>query len=324
MKNPIDKIKEQIQELKLSKTSDIIIYNGTLGRPYDNDFILGCRNNVQSSKVLLVLVTSGGDGDAAYRIGRGLQNYYDEVSIFVPGWCKSAGTLLCIAAHALYLGDLGELGPIDAQRAIKDELGGRSSGLTEDAAIESLENAALKTFNKFVIELTKISKGQVTFRTAADTAEKMIGNLLGPIASQIDPTKIGENSRAVSIAHDYGIRLDQGSRNLKNEYSIRILVSTYSSHGFVIDRNEAKQLFKIVEDPTEDMEAIFSILGEMALFPLEEDEPPTIIYINQGETNEPEGDTKSDGDGKSAVVGANDGRHPENADSTQALRADTV
>ena len=324
MKNPIDKIKEEILNLELSKSSDIVIYNGTIRRPYDNTFIETCGDNRQHPQVLLVLVTPGGDAHAAYRIGRGLQNYYDKVSVFVPGWCKSAGTLLCTAAHAIYMGDLGELGPIDVQRAIKDELGESSSGLTEDAAIEALENAALKIFKNFVLELNDFTEGQVTFKTAADTAEKMAGSLLGPIASQIDPIKIGENSRAVSIANDYGLRLNHESRNLKDK-SISTLVSSYSSHGFVIDRKEAEQLFETVEEPTEDMKAISSILGKMAHFPLgEENDPPITIFIDKGETDESKENTESSDNGKTIATGTNDGGHPENADRTETLSADTA
>ena len=52
-----------------------------------------------SSKVVAAVVTLGGLAGAAYRIGRYLQTTYDEVVIFVPSLCKSAGTLLATAGH---------------------------------------------------------------------------------------------------------------------------------------------------------------------------------------------------------------------------------
>lgn len=56
-----------------------------------------------------------GDPNAGYRIGRALQHNYDDVTLLVVGPCKSAGTLIAIAANKLVIGDMGELGPLDIQ-----------------------------------------------------------------------------------------------------------------------------------------------------------------------------------------------------------------
>ncbi len=49
------------------------------------------------------MVTEGGDADPAYRIARCLQDHYDRFSLFVSGYCKSAGTLVALGAHELQM-----------------------------------------------------------------------------------------------------------------------------------------------------------------------------------------------------------------------------
>ena len=211
-------------------------------------------------------------------------------------WCKSAGTLLCMAAHRLFIGDLGELGPIDVQRATRDELWEQTSGLTESSAIESLEETAYDMLNHYVFELTDESNGRITLTTAADIATKIIEALLSPISRQIDPMKIGESSRAIKIAHQYGLRLNRESENLKKPEYVGRLVSSYPSHGFVIDRKEAMDIFRRVESPSEDMISICSILGQQAEYSdrAARERPPIIIHISGGEACHEEEDPEEE------------------------------
>ncbi len=259
---------------------DVFLYNGPILRGADHNFIQTIRSRKRRPSVLLVLTTSGGDAHAAYRMGRALQQMYGEVRIFVPGWCKSAGTLIAIAANEIIIGDLGELGPIDVQRLKSDDLWNSSSGLTEDSAISTLESASWAMFQRFVLEIKDLSEGQVTFKAAADAAAPMVAGLLSPIFGQIDPLKIGENSRAIKIASDYGLRLNLYSKNLNRPESMENLVSGYSSHGFVIDREEASVLFNRVSSPENDLEALCSALGEGAFVPLSEEKVSWSHYLN--------------------------------------------
>jgi hypothetical protein len=104
--------------------ADVVFWNGQIGRPYDHAFIALCRSRkVKRTNVLLMLTTPGGDAHAAYRIARCLQRNWKHVTLFAPGWCKSAGTLLAIGANELVIGDFGELGPVDVQRPKEDDCG---------------------------------------------------------------------------------------------------------------------------------------------------------------------------------------------------------
>jgi ribosomal protein L44E len=63
----------------------------------------------------MIIETPGGSGEVVEDIVRVLHAKYEEVAVIVPGWAKSAGTLLTMAADEILMGPSSALGPIDAQ-----------------------------------------------------------------------------------------------------------------------------------------------------------------------------------------------------------------
>jgi hypothetical protein len=168
------------------------------------------KRKTKRKNLLLFLATEGGMPDAAYRIGRWLQDAYGTdgiITIVVAGWCKSAGTLICIAAHRLLIADAGELGPLDVQIAKADEIWERSSGLVVEAAFEKLQQESFKLFFRHLMEL-KEQAGRITFKTAADIASQMVIGQTRDIFAKIDPLTVGEDYRSNLIAEQYAIRLN--------------------------------------------------------------------------------------------------------------------
>jgi ClpP class serine protease len=94
---------------------DVFLYNGGIERSEDLRFIEFIADNKKHDALKLVLVTPGGNPDAAYKIARYIQSTYGDFHCFVPGFCKSAGTLLAIGANELIFSPYGELGPLDVQ-----------------------------------------------------------------------------------------------------------------------------------------------------------------------------------------------------------------
>lgn len=137
-----------------------------------------------------------------------------------------------------------------------------------------------------VIETKGLSGGNITFKTAAEAAAPLVSEMLKPIYGQIDPLKLGENARLLKIANEYLDRIDEHSKNLKTESDV--LVSAYPDHGFVIDRKEAKRLFKNVAELDQDLFDLCDALGTLVLY------PPTdraiLVFVDQLELKE-EGET---------------------------------
>ena len=265
---------------------------------------------VQRSRLLLILTTEGGNAHVAYRIARILQNTYERVCVFVSGWCKSAGTLLAVCGHELVVGDRGELGPIDSQRGRTDDLWESTSGLTETAALRTLEEFAWTLFRRLVTETKALSNGQITFKAAAEAAVPLVAGMLEPIYGQIDPLKLGENARALDIAGDYAIRLNDHSGNVDTtRMGIEALVSGYPDHGFVIDRKEASMLFRNVSEPSHEQQAIAEALGRVAVYPPDAGYP-VLTFLNQ----EPPTEEETDGAQNAAGIEADGKPGPKPTD----------
>jgi len=237
------------KEVLAKYNGDVILYYGGISRDgYQK--ISDELEKIKSEKkrVCLVLVTYGGDPDAGYRIARALNHHYKKIDILIPDVCKSAGTLICIGAHKLIFGDRGELGPLDIQLSKPDELFESMSGLDIIQALNALENQVLESFRTYLMDIRGNSR--LKTKLAADIAVKLTDGFISPIASKIDPVTLGEHQRAMQIAHDYGQRLSDLSKSLKEGALIK-LISGYPSHSFVIDRKEASSIFQNVEAPNE-------------------------------------------------------------------------
>lgn len=264
--------------------ADVILYNGPIYRFQDTMFIKACIGRRRRKNVLFILVTEGGDADPTYRIARCLQNNYEFFSLYVSGYCKSAGTIVATGAHALIMSDHGELGPLDVQMSKKDELLEMQSGLTVMDTLAALQDNAFNSFEQFFLHTKVKSGGSITSRMASKIATEMATGLFAPLYSQVDPLHIGETARAMSIASHYGQRLLNKGRNIES-VKLQTLTSQYPSHGFVIDRQEASLLFKRVREPNLDEALLAERLDEKALWPNSSDlNQPMFKFLNTERT----------------------------------------
>ena len=302
--------------------ADVILYNGPLMRPWDNIFIQQCVTRRKRPNVLLILVTEGGDADCAYRIARCLQTQYEKFQLFVTGYCKSAGTLLATGAHELIISDHGELGPLDVQLSKKDELWQRQSGLIGLDTLRALQGSAFEAFEQFFLQLKAKSGDTVSLRTATEIAAELTSGLFAPLYAQVDPLDIGEARRAMSIAQDYGNRLFQQGRNIAEEGVLERLTSAYPSHGFVIDRLEAKGLFLNVREPTEQESALAMALDSDALDAIPVVLEGGFLFLNDEWSEDDEDATAEASDDRdSADTGASDDSTGAGAETVAATAA---
>jgi len=72
-------------------------------------------SNLKGKKLDLILETPGGSGEVAEDLVKAMRGQYEDVAVIVPGYAKSAGTIMAMAADEILLGPHSGLGPIDAQ-----------------------------------------------------------------------------------------------------------------------------------------------------------------------------------------------------------------
>lgn len=246
--------------------TDYILYNGSINKPYDNKIIDGCNGSKRRKNVILILCSFGGDPNAGYKMARCLQQKYSNFSVLIDGPCKSAATLIAIGAHEVIMSDYGELGPLDIQIGKKDELWETDSGLTVLSAIKALEEKSFELFESCFLNLKGRSGGKITLKTATEMASKLAIGTIAPIVAQIDPLHVGEVSRAMNIGREYGSRLAKTSKNTLED-TLQRLSTDYPSHGFVIDREEAKDLFNRIREPSVKEGHLLNLLSYLSKIP---------------------------------------------------------
>ncbi len=72
-------------------------------------------SNLSGDSLDVILETPGGSGETAEDIVKLLHGKYQEVAVIVPGWAKSAGTIVAMAGDEILMEPASALGPIDAQ-----------------------------------------------------------------------------------------------------------------------------------------------------------------------------------------------------------------
>ena len=272
--------------------TDWILYNAELQRGLDLEFIEFIDEGKKSESAILILVSNGGSADAAYKVGRYLQEKYDSFSVLLPGLCKSAGTLLAVAGKELIFTPYGELGPLDVQLTKEDKLGDLESGLNISEAFAMMQDRAKDTYHKLIGEILGASNGIVSIKTALSAASEMVSSLYGPIFAQFDPEEVGSRTRAMRIGEEYASRLNAKWENLQDE-DIITLSRSYPAHGFVIDFSEAKLMFRNLRIANDQEIEIVNKLGELARF---QQASPVVKFLEmEGETTNENTSTKNAG-----------------------------
>lgn len=244
--------------------TDYFLYSGEINAHNGIEFIDIVDSAQSSTNVAIVLSTFGGDAGAAYKMGKYLQSKYENVKIFIPGYCKSAGTILAVAASELIFSPIGELGPLDVQMAKKNDTIEGESGLDSFWALDELEKKAKNMFFGVKERIVNESRGVISFPVASHSASEIVSALFGPIFAKLDLAKFGDSARSMEVASRYCERLNYKYENLGNReipnidvaYVLHFLTWKCPSHGFVIDVDEAKVLFKNVRVANEHEEEL--------------------------------------------------------------------
>ncbi|AZD01356.1 SDH family Clp fold serine proteinase [Pseudomonas chlororaphis] len=247
-----------INKIGAEKDADVYLFGGPLERSYENAMLMLIQHKKNRKKnAVLHLDTYGGHADAAYKIAKAFKRNYDRLTVMVFSDCKSAGTLLCLGADELVMSDLAELGPLDVQIPKEGEFSGRRSGLDITDTLVALQSESIRLMRQHFIDLRLGFNQQISTRDALDNAAKIVCGLLAPVYSQINPLSLGESARSNSIAFHYGQRLSKGNLH---PGALNKLISGYPSHGFVIDREEANELFISARPPSPSEELLMLLV----------------------------------------------------------------
>ncbi len=211
-------LKQGVADLEMGNNYNILVlYDNILMVKADSDRIYNAINAFEdkSKPILLVILSGGGEPASAYLIGKLCQEFCNGTfTVVVPRYAKSAATLLACAANEIHMGSLSELGPIDPQ-------------------IKGMPTLGLKNSIEHIAELVSNNTG----------SSEMFARYL---QRTVEPIQIGYYERVAESAMQYAEKLlDKNKSKLPTtpkEIASR-LVYGYKDHGFVIDKEEATEIF---------------------------------------------------------------------------------
>ncbi|MCH7477289.1 MAG: hypothetical protein IIA14_04210 [SAR324 cluster bacterium] len=83
--------------------------------------------------LVVAMGRGGGSGEVAEDIIRTLRDRYDDLAVIVPGWAKSAATIMAMAGNEILMSSTSAVGPIDAQ------LSWQGKNFSADALLEGMD-----------------------------------------------------------------------------------------------------------------------------------------------------------------------------------------
>lgn len=201
--------------------------------------------NRRFSELDIVINSGGGAINPAYKIVQILRQHCDQLYACVPFFAKSAATLVCVGADKIILDELSELGPLDTQ-ILEEGRGGKAkyvSALNLFKALEQLQTLSIETLDIAMKLMT--SSSYMDMDECLGHAIQYVGVTTGPLITQLNPEKLGEYSRALSVGEDYGKRLLHRYKGWTMEKCDEVmgkLVYSYPSHDYIIDMQELLDL----------------------------------------------------------------------------------
>lgn len=198
------------------------------------------------------LDSPGGDAHAAYKLGMFLRARFTVVNVVVPDFAKSAATLIALAGDSIFMGCCAELGPLDMQEIREGEMRLRSALDTADS-VEHLFQRAIN--NVLVAGGQVLSATRLSREKALSQVLEFAAGFIRPLVEQLDPLSIHAATTGLYVTVEYGKRLLQLRNPSLSEEELERrahqLVRGYPSHGFVIDRHEAREALAL---PVHDLE----------------------------------------------------------------------
>ena len=137
----------------------------------------------------LILHTPGGLVLAAMQIARAVEAHPAKVSVFVPVYAMSGGTLIALAADEIVLGEFSVLGPIDPQIA----------GMPAASIVRARDQKPIASVFDLTLVLADVSE------KALAQVKKGAVELLTPQMEQAQAEALAEKLAGGHWTHDYAL-----------------------------------------------------------------------------------------------------------------------
>jgi len=232
-----------LEKRRKSSICSVVHFSGSLQfSESESRKILAQGDRFPRDKALEILIHSpGGLARYAYRLARYFRDHCPRLHALIPLQARSAGTILCLNADAIFMGELAQLGPLNAQMTDELEKGQVVfSPLDEFRSVELLGEYASNMFDHFC---SSLERQGVSVKQAIHESLQGTASIMNPLYSRIDLSKLGTYHHVLAQGEEYAKRLlTPGLGEEEAAELARHLVWDYPVHDFVIDREEASEV----------------------------------------------------------------------------------
>lgn len=193
----------------------------------------------------VVLDSTGGPLDTAYKTVLYLSKYTDNINVYVPRWAKSASTLIAVGANTIFMSPFSELGPLDTQ--IRDPRNPTDyvSALDCYQSVDYVRDFGFGTLSQALKQLASATQGRIPLVDLVHTAAEFAASSITPMITQVKALDLGAWGRSLKIGERYAqillARVDPVD-TARSEKIARRLVYGYTHHRFPIDITEAEDM----------------------------------------------------------------------------------
>lgn len=175
-------------------------------------------------RINVLLDSTGGSLDSAFKVVRYLTWYARELVIYIPGQAKSASTLLALGAQCIYLSPFGELGPLDAQIPDPRNPTRFVSALDCYQSVDYVRKFGVETMSQALTRLGDDARSQIAFVDLLDAASTFGIGAIQPMLKGVRALDFGAWGRSLQIGEKYaqqvlsyndGILQNKGSQDLE-------------------------------------------------------------------------------------------------------------
>jgi serine dehydrogenase proteinase len=205
----------------------------------------GFPKSSPSETINVMLDSTGGPLDSAFRTVLYLSRYAKNINVYVPRRAKSASTLIAVGANTIFMSPFSELGPLDTQIRDPRNPADYMSALDCYQSIDYVRDFGFGTLSQALKHLAAMTQGKIPLIDSVNAAAEFAIGSITPLLSQTKSLDFGAWGRSLKIGERYaqvlltrGAKVDQaGAGKIASR-----LVYGYTHHLFPIDIVEARDL----------------------------------------------------------------------------------
>jgi hypothetical protein len=224
---------------------------GDPGHPTERRVQLACEERFGFPKsspeetINVLLDSTGGPLDSAFRTVLFLSRYARTLNVYVPRKAKSASTLIAVGANTIFMSPFGELGPLDTQ--IRDPRNPTDyiSALDCYQSVDYVREFGFSTLSQALKQLAAVTQGKLLLTDSLNAAAQFAIGAITPMLSQTRSLDFGAWGRSLKMGERYAQILISRASEVDQSRAERIasrLVYGYTHHMFPIDITEARDM----------------------------------------------------------------------------------